>query len=131
MAGAVLRRPSSQTQETEVGSSYRSPVEPMAWRERNGSRVTQLYDAGIEAHKAAEAHLGACWAAEYALEEGADIAEVDTPASAPFCGCTTCEVREVLHAAWPVFTADVVNTLRAAGFTDAADLIASEATARL
>lgn len=84
------------------------------------------YDAGIEAQMAAEKHLAACWAAEDACDEGADIGDVDTPACAPFCGCSTCEVREVLYAAWPVFTDDVVNRLRTAGFAEAADLIATD-----
>lgn len=86
-----------------------------------------MYDAGIAAHKAAEKHLYACYAAEEALDEGADIGDADTPACAPFCGCTTCDVREVLYAAWPVFTADVVSRLRAAGHHAAADLIAADA----
>ena len=47
------------------------------------------------AQKAAEEHLEACWAAE----NGVGPEPEDT--LAPFCGCLTCEVREVLHAAYP------------------------------
>ena len=52
-------------------------------------------DVGVLAQRAAEDHLAACW-------EALDIME-ESPASAPFCGCQTCEVREVLYAAWPIF----------------------------
>ena len=52
-------------------------------------------DYGLEAQRAAEEHLSLCLEAEW--DE-----EVDDPSSAPFCGCLTCIVREVLHAAWPV-----------------------------
>ena len=58
-----------------------------------------MRDYGAEAQKAAEAHLAACTEAMFAWEEGDDLAE--SPACAPFCGCDTCVVREVLHAAWP------------------------------
>lgn len=57
-------------------------------------------DYGLEAHQAAEQHLEACWEAMHAENEGE---VVDWPVTAgPFCGCMTCEVREVLHAAWPL-----------------------------
>lgn len=45
--------------------------------------------------QAAELRLAACQEALYE-EEGAA-----TPSIAPFCGCDTCVVREVLDAAWP------------------------------
>lgn len=51
---------------------------------------------------AATAHLEACAEAEWLQEEAGDDFEIDTPAAAPFCGCTTCVVREVLVGAWPV-----------------------------
>lgn len=52
-------------------------------------------NADDRAQQAAEAHLEACWAYEHGeTDEAPDFA-------APFCGCTTCMVREVLHAAWP------------------------------
>jgi hypothetical protein len=58
-------------------------------------------DIGILAQRAAEKHLDACHEAMWAWEEGDD--EIESPASAPFCGCDTCIVREVLWAAWPIF----------------------------
>ena len=63
-----------------------------------------MSDFGYEAQQAAEKHLDACQDALYAEEsEEGDAAEL-WPAEllAPFCGCTTCVVREVLVAAWPI-----------------------------
>jgi hypothetical protein len=57
-------------------------------------------DWGHLAQKAAEKHLSACMETHFAWEEG-DESKV-SPASAPFCGCETCIVREVLYAAWPI-----------------------------
>lgn len=51
-------------------------------------------DHALAAQQAAEAHIEACWA--HLHDEGP---EPDT--LAPFCGCLTCEVREILHAAMP------------------------------
>jgi len=49
----------------------------------------------MAAQQAAEQHLEACWAFEHGeVDDAPDF-------SAPFCGCETCQVREVLHAAWP------------------------------
>jgi hypothetical protein len=60
-------------------------------------------DYGLEAQKAAELHLDACREAMEQWEEAGEISEaVESPASAPFCGCQTCEIREVLYAAWPI-----------------------------
>lgn len=50
------------------------------------------------AQRAAETHLAACQEALWAEEEGTDV---ESPALGPFCGCDTCIVREILHAAWP------------------------------
>ena len=50
--------------------------------------------------RVAEEHLAACWAV---LEDEPTVegrAEVESPASEPFDGCQTCEVREVLAVAW-------------------------------
>lgn len=58
-------------------------------------------DYGLEAHEAAEAHLDACHEAEYYAEEFGEE-NVESPAFGPFCGCTTCVVREVLEVAWPI-----------------------------
>lgn len=58
-------------------------------------------DYFLEAHQAADAHLAACYAAYYAEPEGEGPLP-ESPASAPFCACETCEIREILHAAWPI-----------------------------
>lgn len=57
-------------------------------------------DYGIEAQAAAEAHLEACFTALF--EESEDGTPQWPETAAPFCGCETCTVREVLHAAWPI-----------------------------
>lgn len=50
----------------------------------------------------AEDHLLACYEYEDYLNEGdPDSDEAVDPAYGPFCGCTTCVVREVLHSALP------------------------------
>jgi len=61
-------------------------------------------DPGVRAQRAAEAHLVACWEAFHAYDElGVEEGEgPEDPSSAPFCGCETCVVREVLYAAWPI-----------------------------
>jgi hypothetical protein len=64
-----------------------------------------MRDFGLEAQRAAKAHLDAC---DEALEDGLWADGVDTlaviasPACAPFDGCQTCLIREVLFAAWPI-----------------------------
>ena len=58
-----------------------------------------MRDFGYEAQRAAEAHLDACMEALDEQEHGEDV---ESPASAPFDGCDTCCVREVLFAAWPI-----------------------------
>lgn len=57
-------------------------------------------DYGAEAQRAAEDHLAACWSA-FHDEEDEEGQPIESPASAPFDGCQTCEVREVLYAAYP------------------------------
>lgn len=61
-------------------------------------------DYGLEAQKAAEAHLAACQEAFWDWEEPDpdEPEQKESPASAPFCNCDTCIVREVLFAAWPI-----------------------------
>lgn len=49
------------------------------------------------AQRAAEDHLTAC--VMWVHEDDDEVPEPDT--LEPFCGCTTCEVREVLYAAYP------------------------------
>ena len=62
-------------------------------------------DVGILAQRAAERHLAECIDAMCEWEENdfGEVTEIESPASAPFCGCDTCIVREVLWAAWPIF----------------------------
>ena len=65
-----------------------------------------MTDWGLLAQEAAEAHLQLCeqWMdyneefdpQEFTRPDGED------PSVGPFCGCTTCIVRETLHAAWPI-----------------------------
>ena len=55
----------------------------------------------MEAQLAAEAHLQACMDALDAEQDGVMDGESHSAASAPFCGCDTCCVRETLYAAWP------------------------------
>ncbi|MBB2988447.1 hypothetical protein [Terracoccus luteus] len=64
----------------------------------------QSRDFALEAHRAAVQHLADCHAAMDAQDEfeGPDEDFPDSPASAPFNGCDDCQVRETLHAAWPV-----------------------------
>lgn len=52
-------------------------------------------DHAMAAQRAAEEHLEACWA--YENGDGPEPEDL----IAPFCGCMTCEVREVLNAAYP------------------------------
>jgi len=74
-----------------------------------------MRDYGMEAQAAAEKHLNDCMAwLDYQESDGvAEAYGVSTtpgipeglvvdPASAPFDGCDTCVVREVLFAAWPI-----------------------------
>lgn len=49
--------------------------------------------------RVAERHLDACM-------QTIDEPGVPTPASAPFCGCHTCVVREVLHASYDLMLAE-------------------------
>jgi hypothetical protein len=57
-----------------------------------------------DVQRAAEERLAACNERLWAEEEGDVDVEHDGPypAVAPYCGCDTCVVREVLDAAWPI-----------------------------
>jgi hypothetical protein len=66
------------------------------------------YDYGQAAHKAAMAHIEAC---EEALVSVEDEPDLTSPASALYCGCTTCQVREALHAAFPILVAGIRHEL--------------------
>jgi len=83
-------------------------------------------DYGARAHVAARAHLEACWDAMYAYEdEDAEPGDVVDPSLAPFCGCSDCVVREVLHGAWDIIheaaSADAWDALRKRGIERPAD----------
>lgn len=67
------------------------------------------YDYGEAAHRAAMAHIEAC---EDALVDVEDEPEPTSPASAPYCGCITCQVREALHAAFPILVAGIRRELQ-------------------
>lgn len=65
-------------------------------------------DWALQAHQVAEAHLNEVWEWYHADEDGESDLGPD-PAFAPFCGCETCEVREILLAALPYITAGVLR----------------------
>ena len=75
-------------------------------------------DWGNEAHQAGIRRLDLCEAWQYYNEGGQDDGELppDTPdpSCAPFCGCETCVVREVLDAAWPI----MVEAMRSGDFDE-------------
>jgi hypothetical protein len=64
--------------------------------ERDGQAVYRqaVDDFSQRVQRKAEEHLSRCLAAEDEPEE------VESPAYAPFCGCETCIVREVLLVCW-------------------------------
>lgn len=78
-------------------------------RRRQLSRVPKEKDWGFEMQQAAEAHLSKVDEAFWLEEEEGDT-QVDGPAVAPYCGCQTCIVREVLAGAWPVIS-DFVSAM--------------------
>lgn len=57
-------------------------------------------DWGARIQAAAERHLNAVSDAEFELENDPDSKAL-SPAVGPWCGCSTCLVREVLAGAWP------------------------------
>lgn len=88
-------------------------------------------DWGDRAQKAAEQHILACWAHHHAVEEHGHDAEAlvalgDDPAIGPFCGCTTCEVREILTVAMPHIAEGIIL-----GQIDPYDMLTAEQAARL
>ena len=87
-------------------------------------------DAGWEAHRAAIAHLEACGEAMYAAEESDNPDSVESPAVGPYCGCSDCDVREILAAAWPILLEDAAAIVQRAGHAAAAQLLRGE-TARV
>lgn len=81
-------------------------------------------DAGWDAHRAAVAHLQACAEALCAQED--DGADVESPAAGPYCGCSDCDVREVLAAAWPILLDDAAAVVELAGHAAAAQVLRAE-----
>ena len=86
------------------------------------SHPTTADQWATDAQRAAEAHIEAVWGYFHASEEegfeAADEEFGEDPSIGPFCGCTTCEVREILHAAVPVVAAAIV-----AGHVDPLELL--------
>lgn len=71
-------------------------------------------DYGQRAQQAAEHALAALELNEF---DGVPLPHDVTP-SAPFCGCHTCVVREVLNAAWSSVLDAARDELRAAGWKE-------------
>lgn len=51
-----------------------------------------------KAHDAAVGHITLCWELLDQENDGVDIDWSAYPVMAPFCGCTDCVVREIMHA---------------------------------
>ena len=68
-------------------------------------------DHYLAAQEAAEEHLTLC-------QESLDDMTIEPDTMAPYCGCLTCEIREVLHAAMP--------HLRLAFLEEIADVVTRE-----
>lgn len=73
-------------------------------------------DWGQLAHKVAAEHLDACenafWCEQGECETESHDGEpgsptCETPALAPYCSCSTCQVREMVGAVWPVIEAAI------------------------
>lgn len=64
----------------------------------------------LEAQRAAERRVDECMEAMYEFEEDGDDS-TESPACAPFCGCTTCIVREALDAAYPIMRRGIAEDL--------------------
>ncbi len=90
----MTTNPSSSPETTSSPSSQTSDLE----------QARELaYEADLRAQQAAEKRLSICWEVEeYADEDLPPELEAEAAAiAAPFCGCQTCEIREVLDAAYP------------------------------
>jgi hypothetical protein len=83
-------------------------------------------NAGWDAHRAAVAHIEACEEAMFADEESVGDAVIASPAVGPYCGCTDCDVRETLAAAWPILLADAAAIAEHGGHGAAAELLRAE-----
>ena len=67
--------------------------------------MSDLIEFEARVQRKAEDHLTACFEALELRETDAD-AEIEDPAYGPFCGCTTCLVREVLSVCWDEMLAE-------------------------
>jgi hypothetical protein len=74
--------------------------------------VKEAIDWGMRMQDAAERHLAAVNDAYWREEEGESVA---SPAFAPYDGCETCVIREVLAGAWPVMVEMVDHKRRHGG----------------
>lgn len=63
-----------------------------------------MRDYGLDAQRAAEDRLELCYE-DMDREYGGDGPDPETA----FCGCTTCVVREVLTAAYPILRKGVLD----------------------
>lgn len=74
-------------------------VSPTPEVEAEIDRLTDVaFKAAIAKVEALEEWL---WTSDGSIVVDNDIDEDSPETVAPYCGCTTCQVREVLHAAWP------------------------------
>lgn len=64
------------------------------------------FDYGYALHRLVEKHLSLCMEAYEAIEDASDAGDrapvINDPASGPYDGCNTCDVRETLYISWPV-----------------------------
>lgn len=75
-----------------------------------------IEDVGTEIQRKAEEHLMKCQEQLFAEEEGIDP-ECEVETLAPYCGCETCIVREVLGVAWDSLV-EVANSEKTEGEKD-------------
>ena len=64
--------------------------------------MDEVEDLAQKAQRAAEARLADVTDRFWADEEGAEDAWDGWDGTAPYCGCETCLVREILTGAWPM-----------------------------
>lgn len=89
----------------------------MGEREGQAVRGKAVEEFSERTQRKAEQHLDACLEAMDAHEWGSDD-PVESPAFAPFDGCNTCIVREVLLVCWDEMMEEARREVRA----EAADL---------
>lgn len=86
-------------------------------------------DLAFAAHTAAAERIDLLARLEELESEGETVDPAEWPETAgPYCGCTTCDLREGLFAAWPVILDGITIRLRGAGHEQAAGLIERELT---